>query len=496
MKGASFFSYFLLPHFDILFHAPSFRPSYIIIIIPHSLTLIHPSITQVITDGITGRSKGYGFVRFGGELERDRALDEMNGHFLSNRPIRVSLATARKNAPAMTAMTAMQAPHPSDFDPTNTTLFIGGLSSQVNEDQLRALFGQFGDIIYVKIPAGKGCGFVQFVLRTSAERAMNAMNASILGNSAIRISWGRSSSRAANHAAQLASLAGIPAAAAAVAFPGAFGDPALLAAAGAYRGGGGGGGGQFNGNPNGLLPGDPYAAFVGGQPPPDMFVGGGGGGGGGIPYAMHAAMVGGGGGGGGGGFDGMQQVLHGGGGGGGHMMGGPPPPQFQQHQMMAAAAAAAAAAANGNGNGMMTMPPPQHHHHHHPQQYQLRALPVTAAPTGIEQQQIGGVVQEVNRSGSGVTTTDGGGGGAGTISAPSSAAGSDGVAAATAAVIDTVVVAVEPQTAAKSSSQPTTKSALANGSGSSNGGGAPVTAAAVKSTMPLVGTHLLASLLF
>jgi len=80
-------------------------------------------MVQVITDATTARSKGYGFVRFASEVERDRALNEMNGHFLSNRPIRVSLATARKNAlPGGTAIP--QLPHPSDFDPTNTTLFI------------------------------------------------------------------------------------------------------------------------------------------------------------------------------------------------------------------------------------------------------------------------------------------------------------------------------------------------------------------------------------
>ena len=68
----------------------------------------------------------------------------MSGHFLSNRPIRVSLATAKKNTgvgggggglvgglPGGHGGPGGQAPHPSDLDPTNTTLFIGGLSSQV-----------------------------------------------------------------------------------------------------------------------------------------------------------------------------------------------------------------------------------------------------------------------------------------------------------------------------------------------------------------------------
>ena len=69
---------------------------------------------QVITDPVTGRSKGYGFVRFGNESERDRALGEMAGHLISNRPIRVSIATAKKNtvtSPAPAAATG-QAFHP------------------------------------------------------------------------------------------------------------------------------------------------------------------------------------------------------------------------------------------------------------------------------------------------------------------------------------------------------------------------------------------------
>ena len=58
---------------------------------------------QVITDPMTGRSKGYGFVRFGNEQEKDRALGEMMGHFISNRPIRVSIATAKKNPTGLSA---------------------------------------------------------------------------------------------------------------------------------------------------------------------------------------------------------------------------------------------------------------------------------------------------------------------------------------------------------------------------------------------------------
>jgi len=156
---------------------------------------------QVIADSVSNRSKGYGFVRFGSEQERDMALGQMNGIHINNRPIRVSLATAKKNPGQITATPVAQPPHPSDFDPTNTTLFIGGLSGGVTEEQLRSVFAAYGDIVYVKVPPGKGCGFVQFVQRAAAESAMGHMQGQLLGSSSIRISWGRSNSSRSQAAA-------------------------------------------------------------------------------------------------------------------------------------------------------------------------------------------------------------------------------------------------------------------------------------------------------
>jgi len=51
---------------------------------------------KVVIDSNTGRSKGYGFVRFGDESERTRAMTEMNGVYCSSRPMRVGVATPKK----------------------------------------------------------------------------------------------------------------------------------------------------------------------------------------------------------------------------------------------------------------------------------------------------------------------------------------------------------------------------------------------------------------
>lgn len=207
---------------------------------------------KIMTDPQTNASRGYGFVRFSDENDMHRSLGEMNGFVLGSRPIRISTATPKNRSYSMPppfamygaasqAQTQSQQPQqqqqqpanlshhtasmpnvanynalgglPSysantngiqfqqqqpyqvqqqNTDPNNTTVFVGGLSPQVSEDELRRYFSTFGDIIYVRIPAGKGCGFVQYVERQSAEAAITQMQGFPLANSRIRLSWGRS----------------------------------------------------------------------------------------------------------------------------------------------------------------------------------------------------------------------------------------------------------------------------------------------------------------
>lgn len=44
-------------------------------------------------------------------------------------------------------------------------IFVGNLDPNVTEEELKQTFLQFGEIVYVKTPVGKGCGFVQFGTR-------------------------------------------------------------------------------------------------------------------------------------------------------------------------------------------------------------------------------------------------------------------------------------------------------------------------------------------
>ncbi|KAF5471216.1 hypothetical protein F2P56_011669, partial [Juglans regia] len=165
----------------------------------------YPSVrgAKVVTDPNTGRSKGYGFVKFSDEAERNRAMTEMNGVYCSTRPMRISAATPKKTTtvqPYTAAKAAYPVPVyttpvpmlPADYDANNTTIFVGNLDPNVSEEELKQTFLQFGEIVYVKIPVGKGCGFVQFGTRASAEDAIQKMQGKMIGQQIVRISWGRS----------------------------------------------------------------------------------------------------------------------------------------------------------------------------------------------------------------------------------------------------------------------------------------------------------------
>ncbi|KAL8259331.1 hypothetical protein R6Q59_027284 [Mikania micrantha] len=152
---------------------------------------------KVVTDRMTGRTKGYGFVKFGDETEQLRAMTEMNGRLCSTRPMRIGPAANKNN---VDTQQYPKASYPNtqgtqnEEDPNNTTIFVGGLDPNVTDDLLKQVFSQYGQLVHVKIPVGKRCGFVQFADRSCAEEALRMLQGTQLGGQTVRLSWGRSPS--------------------------------------------------------------------------------------------------------------------------------------------------------------------------------------------------------------------------------------------------------------------------------------------------------------
>jgi RNA recognition motif-containing protein len=80
----------------------------------------YPSCFQarIVSDAATGAPKGYGFVRFADQSERDRALQEMPGVGLHGRPLRVSAAAERQQG-------ATSAPNRGLFSHGVSTVRVG-----------------------------------------------------------------------------------------------------------------------------------------------------------------------------------------------------------------------------------------------------------------------------------------------------------------------------------------------------------------------------------
>ncbi|KAK2992304.1 hypothetical protein RJ640_020297, partial [Escallonia rubra] len=154
---------------------------------------------KVVIDANTGRSKGYGFVRFGDDNERTQAMTEMNGVYCSSRAMRLGAATPRKSSGYQQQYSsqggyvsngASAQGSQSDGDSTNTTIFVGGLDANVSDEDLKQSFSQYGEIVSVKIPVGKGCGFVQFANRSNAEEALQKLNGTTIGKQTLRTDFG------------------------------------------------------------------------------------------------------------------------------------------------------------------------------------------------------------------------------------------------------------------------------------------------------------------
>ena len=62
----------------------------------------HGTVTRVnvITDKMTGKSKGFAFVEMENDADGQKAIDELNGADLQGRNLKVNLARPREERPA------------------------------------------------------------------------------------------------------------------------------------------------------------------------------------------------------------------------------------------------------------------------------------------------------------------------------------------------------------------------------------------------------------
>lgn len=141
---------------------------------------------RVMWDHQTGRSKGYGFVSFQSQSAAEAALNQMNGESLGGRNIRVGWAQHKQDATS-----TQDANEVNKTDPTNTNVYVGCLSPEVTDTELRRHFSAFGNILELKQHRKGGYAFVRYHTHEAAVGAICEMTGKVLGGKTLKCSWGR-----------------------------------------------------------------------------------------------------------------------------------------------------------------------------------------------------------------------------------------------------------------------------------------------------------------
>ncbi|XP_018796084.1 PREDICTED: U2 snRNP-associated SURP motif-containing protein [Bactrocera latifrons] len=86
-------------------------------------------------------------------------------------------------------------------DPNTTNLYLGNLCPKISEQQLMEIFGRYGPLASIKImwprseeekQRGRNCGFVAYMSRKDAERALRTLNGRYIMGYEMRLGWGKS----------------------------------------------------------------------------------------------------------------------------------------------------------------------------------------------------------------------------------------------------------------------------------------------------------------
>lgn len=114
---------------------------------------------KIVRNKLNGYSYGFGFVDFDTHEQAIQAIDELNGHELESKKIKVAFA------------------RPAGQDIKQANLYIKNVPNTWSQDDVRKVFEPYGNIIQVRVLGNnRGVAFVLYDLRKEAEDALEALN--------------------------------------------------------------------------------------------------------------------------------------------------------------------------------------------------------------------------------------------------------------------------------------------------------------------------------
>jgi len=121
----------------------------------------------------SGQSKGYGYVHFENASNAEQAIKIVNGKKMGENVVYVSHFIPRSE-------------RLKRLEQTWTNVYVKNLDMDCSEQDLRKLFGAYGDItscvVMKRENIGSKFGFINFRNHPEAEMAVNKMNGQVLGD--------------------------------------------------------------------------------------------------------------------------------------------------------------------------------------------------------------------------------------------------------------------------------------------------------------------------
>ena len=114
---------------------------------------------KIVRNRNTGYSYGFGFVDYETHEQALKAIEELNGHEVDTKKIKVAFA------------------RPAGQDIKQANLYVKNVPSSWSQEDVRKVFEPYGSIIQVRVLGNdRGVAFVLFDLRKQAQDALDAMN--------------------------------------------------------------------------------------------------------------------------------------------------------------------------------------------------------------------------------------------------------------------------------------------------------------------------------
>lgn len=132
----------------------------------------------------------YAFVEFEDEKAAQVAFDSLNGQVIGTSEIRINWAYQSQQAKS---------------NPEHFNIFVGDLSTEIDDDQLKKAFSKFPSIVQAHVMwdmqsgRSRGYGFVSFSDQKDAEQVLITMNGELIGNRAVRLNWASHKQNNNNH---------------------------------------------------------------------------------------------------------------------------------------------------------------------------------------------------------------------------------------------------------------------------------------------------------